>query len=196
MVGTAQATGTKELDGVTSLRTNVVASEEAATGEEATAAEEAAGQEEGVREAAGASEEDTARLYLAVGRLSRSLRRIGGGSEELGHGAVSALTTLVRKGPLRLGDLAAKEGVAPPTLSRVVAALVDGGFVRREPDPNDGRAFLVTATEEGERIISGVSSTRLLALQRRIDRLPAEQWQAVVNALPALEALVAQDPEY
>jgi DNA-binding MarR family transcriptional regulator len=177
------------LDGVTSVRTNVVASEGAATGNEAAGAEAEA------RAAAAASEEDTARLYLVVGRLSRSLRRLGGGSEELGHGAVSALTTLVRRGPLRLGDLAAKEGVAPPTLSRVMAALVDGGFVRREPDPNDGRAFLVTATEAGERIISGVSSTRLLALRRRLDRLPAEQWQAVLDALPALEALVAQDPE-
>ncbi|HWE90174.1 MAG TPA: MarR family transcriptional regulator [Pseudonocardiaceae bacterium] len=142
------------------------------------------------------SDEDTARLYLVVGRLSRSLRRIGGGSAELGHGAVSALTTLVRQGSLRLGDLAAKEGVAPPTLSRVVASLVDGGYVRREPDPNDGRAFLVTATEEGERVISGLRSTRLRELQRRIDRLPADQWQAVAAALPALEILVAQDPDF
>jgi len=87
--------------------------------------------------------EDTARLYLAVGRLTRSLRRIGSGGSELGHGAVSALFTLVNQGSMRLGDLATKEGVAPPTLSRIVAALVEGGFVRREPDPNDGRASLV-----------------------------------------------------
>ena len=142
---------------------------------------------------ASSSDDDPTRLYLVVGRLTRSLRRIGLGSAELGHGAVSALNTLVRHGPMRLGDLAAREGVAPPTLSRVVSSLVEGGYVRREPDPHDGRAFLVTATAEGEWIISGMWSNRLRELRRRIDRLSPEQWQAVVAALPALESLVDQD---
>jgi DNA-binding MarR family transcriptional regulator len=139
--------------------------------------------------------EDTARLYVAVGRLSRSLRRIGGGSAELGHGAVSALTTLVKCGSLRLGDLAAKEGVAPPTLSRIVAGLVEAGYVKREADPADGRAFLVSPTEEGQRIVSGLYSVRLQELKRRIGRLGPEQWEALSAALPALEALVDEEPE-
>lgn len=137
--------------------------------------------------------EDTARLYLAVGRLTRSLRRIGSGSSELGHGAVSALFTLVNAGPMRLGDLAAREGVAPPTLSRIVASLVDGGYVRREPDPLDGRASLVTATDDGRRVASGLYSIRLRELQRRMDRMSPEQKTALLGALPALEALVAED---
>ena len=136
---------------------------------------------------------DTSRLYVAVGRLSRSLRRIGAGSAELGHGSVSALTTLVKFGAMRLGDLAVKEGVAPPTLSRIISSLADAGYVRREADPDDGRAFLVTPTEAGERIVSGLYSTRLQELQRRIDRLSEEQWAALAAALPALEALVAED---
>jgi DNA-binding MarR family transcriptional regulator len=65
--------------------------------------------------------------------------------------------------------------------------------VRREADPDDGRAFLVTPTEAGERIVSGLYSTRLQELQRRIDRLSPEQWTALAAALPALEALVAED---
>jgi len=137
--------------------------------------------------------ENTARLYLAVGRLTRSLRRIGSGGAELGHGAVSALFTLVNQGSMRLGDLATKEGVAPPTLSRIVAALVEGGFVRREPDPNDGRASLVTATDAGRQVASGLYSIRLRELQRRLDRLTPDQIHLLVAALPALEALVA-DP--
>ncbi|HKN97952.1 MAG TPA: MarR family transcriptional regulator [Pseudonocardiaceae bacterium] len=137
--------------------------------------------------------EDTARLYLAVGRLSRLLRRIGASSSELGHGSVSALFTLVANKRMRLGDLAAKEGVAPPTLSRIVASLVDGGYVRRTPDPADGRAYLVTPTKEGERVASGLYSTRLRELQRRLDRLPADQVRLLMAALPALEALVAED---
>jgi len=137
--------------------------------------------------------EDTARLYLAVGRLTRSLRRIGSGSSELGHGSVSALFTLVNAGPMRLGDLAAREGVAPPTLSRIVAALVEDGFVRREPDPNDGRASLVTATDAGRQVASGLYSIRLRELQRRMDRLTGDQVGLLLAALPALEALVAEE---
>jgi DNA-binding MarR family transcriptional regulator len=137
--------------------------------------------------------EDAARLYLAVGRLTRSLRRIGAGSSELGHGAVSALFTLVNGGPMRLGDLASREGVAPPTLSRIVASLVEGGYVRREPDPHDGRASLVMATESGTEVATGLYSIRLRELQRRMDRLPADQVALLTTALPALEALAVED---
>jgi DNA-binding MarR family transcriptional regulator len=83
--------------------------------------------------------------------------------------------------------------VAPPTLSRIVAALVDGGYVRRTPDPLDGRAFLVTPTEKGERVVTGLYSTRLRELQRRLDRLSPEQARLLVAALPVLEDLVADD---
>jgi DNA-binding MarR family transcriptional regulator len=118
---------------------------------------------------------------------------VGAGSSELGHGAVSALFTLVNFGSMRLGDLAAREGVAPPTLSRIVATLVEGGYVRREPDPNDGRASLVTATEAGREVASGLYSIRLRELQRRMDRLSGEQVQVLLGALSALENLVAED---
>jgi DNA-binding MarR family transcriptional regulator len=137
-----------------------------------------------VQEAAG-------RVYLAVGRLFRSLRRAG--SPGMGHGMVSALATLVACGPMRLGDLAARESVAPPTLSRIVAALVDAGYATREPDPVDGRAWLASATPEGERVVSGVRSTRIQELQRRMARLTDEQRAALIAALPALEELLAAE---
>lgn len=131
------------------------------------------------------------RLFLAVGRLSRSLRQAG--IPGPGHGAISALATLVTYGQMRLGDLAAKEGVAAATMSRIVASLVDSGFVSRESDPIDRRAWLATATEEGKRLISGVRSTRVQELNRRIDRLSADHREALTNALPALEALLTDE---
>jgi DNA-binding MarR family transcriptional regulator len=137
------------------------------------------------------TEDVAARLFLAVGRLSRSLRRAGVPGP--GHGAVSALSTLVRSGPVRLGDLAAKEGVAAATMSRIVASLVEAGYARREPDPVDRRAWLATATEEGERILLGVRSTRVRELHRRIERLPEDLRATLAAALPALEALRADD---
>ncbi|WP_240519636.1 MarR family winged helix-turn-helix transcriptional regulator [Amycolatopsis antarctica] len=131
------------------------------------------------------------RLFLVVGRLSRALRQAGAPGP--GHGAISALATLVRHGQLRLGDLAAKEGVAAATMSRIVAALVESGYVRRESDPVDRRAWLAIATEEGERLVSGVRSNRVQELNRRIDRLPPETRASLVAALPALEELLRED---
>jgi DNA-binding MarR family transcriptional regulator len=137
--------------------------------------------------------EDSARLFLAVGRLSRSLRRIG--PTGLGNGSLSALATLVKCGSMRLGDLAEREGVAPPTLSRMVATLLESGFVSRSPDPADGRAWLVCATEEGEQAVLGMRSTRMRELARRLEALTRPQRDALLTALPALEALAADDGE-
>jgi DNA-binding MarR family transcriptional regulator len=137
------------------------------------------------------SQDVPGRLYLAIGRLSRSLRQAG--MPGPGHGAISAMATLAVFGQLRLGDLAAKEGVAAATMSRIVAALVEGGYVRRESDPADRRAWLATLTEDGERLLSGVRSTRVHELGRRLERLTPAQRGAIADALPALEALLADD---
>jgi DNA-binding MarR family transcriptional regulator len=132
-----------------------------------------------------------ARLYLAIGRLSRSLRRSG--ASGLGHGSISALSTLVGCGEMRLGDLATKEGVAAPTMSRIVAALVEAEYVQREPDPADRRAWLVKATPDGERMVSGLRSTRVQELRRRIDRLSSDKQALLVTAIPVLEALLSEE---
>jgi DNA-binding MarR family transcriptional regulator len=129
-----------------------------------------------------------ARLSVAVGRLSRSLRRSS--PSGLGPSTTATLTTVVHLGPIRTGDLAAREGVSAPTMTRIVSALVSEGYVSREPDPDDGRACLVTATAAGERAIREVRSARFNALLERVQRLPADQRTALLAALPALEALV------
>lgn len=132
------------------------------------------------------------RLFLSVGRLSRALRQAGAPGP--GHGAISAMATIDRYGPLRLGDLAAKEGVAAATMSRIVASLVDAGYMSREPDPADRRAWIAALTEEGEQILGDVQSVRIRELCTRIERLSDERRAALEAALPALEALLDDDP--
>lgn len=94
---------------------------------------------------------------------------------------------------MRLGDLAVKEGVAAATMSRIVASLVESGYARREPDPIDRRAWLATATEDGERLLSGVRSTRVHELNKRIDRLPEELQRDLAAGLVAMEALLSEE---
>lgn len=131
------------------------------------------------------------RLFLTIGRLSRSLRQ--GGVPGPGHGAVSALAVLNHCGQLRLGDLAAKEGVAAATMSRIVASLVDAGYVTRERDPLDRRAWLAEATDAGRELLLEVRAKRVGELGRRLDQLAPEQREALDAALPALEALLDRE---
>src|SRR6476620_3681130 len=81
---------------------------------------------------------DVTRLRVALARLARRLRKhqLAG----LTPTQLAALATVERSGPMRLGDLAAAEGIAPSTLTRLVTALEDSGYVRRYADPSDARA--------------------------------------------------------
>ncbi len=135
---------------------------------------------------------EAAEANLALGRISRQLRRARGPSE-LGVGTLSALATLVRCGPLRLGDLAAREQVAAPTMSRVIAGLESAGYVQRDADPADGRARLLAATGQGEQLVTGLTSERTRVLAARLDRLTPQQRRGLLTGLRALEQTFTED---
>lgn len=124
------------------------------------------------------------RLALAVGRLNRRIRSSTGG---LSHGQLSALSTIVRQGPLRPSEIAAIEVAAAPTVTRVVADLEARGLVARTPDPEDGRSLFVSATEAGKALLAEARSDRARAVSAVLAELSAEEVDAVRAALPALE---------
>jgi DNA-binding MarR family transcriptional regulator len=128
------------------------------------------------------------RLRLAVGRLARRLRLDGDGG--LPPLQLSTLVTIELNGPLRLGELAQRESVAAPTMSRVLAALDERGAIDRRPDPADARSTLVSVSDTGRGLLATIRSERTASLARRLDRLDPAQRAALVAALPALEALV------
>ena len=139
----------------------------------------------------GAVEDAAGRLSMAIARLVRSLRR--GSPSGIGPGSLSALATVVRHGPLRLGDLAVKEGITPPTLSRIMAGLEEGGYVTRTPDPTDGRATRAEATEAAVDLINGAGSSRAEVLRARMAALPPADLAALLRAVPVLEALATDE---
>jgi len=133
--------------------------------------------------------DDAARLYTALGRLVRRLRQDG--VTDLGPSSFSTLVSVVQHGPLRLGDLAKRESVSPPTLSRIIVHLVGSGYLERHPDPQDGRAVLVAATEAGSRLVADVLAARTAALRDQLARLTDTDRDLLVAALPALESLTS-----
>ena len=139
-------------------------------------------------------QQQVAELLLALSRARRWLTRLAGdGPAPLGMSGVSALAEIRRSGPMRLGDLAARERVAPPTLSRVVAGLVEQGYVERSPDPDDARAGLVRITAAGEELLSGLHSRRAAELSARLARLSPEDRTALLGIAPALRRLLDVD---
>src|SRR3954449_2103113 len=100
----------------------------------------------------GSSDPDLpARLRLAVGRLNRRIRVDSGAA--LPPLQTSVLATLEDHAPLRLSELARREAVTPPTMSRVLAALDDAGLLVRTPDPQDARSALVELSAAGRAMI-------------------------------------------
>ncbi|GIT79611.1 MarR family transcriptional regulator [Leifsonia sp. LS1] len=128
------------------------------------------------------------RLALAVGRLNRRIRSATGG---LSHGQLSALSTIVRKGPLRPSEVAGIEHVAAPTVTRLVSELEARGLVERTPDPDDGRSFFVSGTDAGIELLLEARSDRARAVSRILDGLDPSQVEALRAALPALEEAAA-----
>lgn len=130
---------------------------------------------------------DVTRLRVALARLSRRLRRhqVAG----LTPTQLAALATVEQQGPMRLGDLAAAEGIAPSTLTRLVTALEDSGFVQRCADPSDARASTLAITPHGHEIMEQIRSDITLALARSLRELTPDQRVALAAALPVLEQL-------
>ena len=73
------------------------------------------------------------------------------------------------RGPLRPGALAEASFADPSTISRQVAELVKRGFVRREPDPSDGRASLLAITAAGREVCERLRTVRRDMLAAAVD---------------------------
>jgi DNA-binding MarR family transcriptional regulator len=137
--------------------------------------------------------DQTARLRAVIGRLGRRLRTTSAGSE-LTPTQTSVLFTIVRLGPLGLGEVAEIESVNPTMLSRITAQLCDAGLISRETRPGDRRAALVRATPAGRRMRERIHRERTAALGAHVDSLEEEQREALWAALGVLEALAEQLP--
>jgi DNA-binding MarR family transcriptional regulator len=133
-----------------------------------------------------------AAVALIVARLYRQLAQASADDLNLTYAQLSALARIEQFGPIRLGELAAREQVAAPTLTRTVRPLAEAGLIGKEPDPSDGRSWLVSIHGEGRALLSRIRRERSELLARRMDRLTPEQRATLSAALPVLELLLTE----
>jgi DNA-binding MarR family transcriptional regulator len=129
-----------------------------------------------------------ARLRGVINKLSRQFNASATG-EGLTPSQASALGLIAWRGPLSLAELADIEGLNPTMVSRIIGKLDEAGLARRVQNPQDLRAGLVDITEAGTSMHERIKAERGKVVAACLDGLPEADREAIVGALPALEAL-------
>ena len=110
---------------------------------------------------------------------------------ELSRAAAGTLSVLDRLGPQRITALAEWEAVSQPSMTGLVQRLEAAGYLVRSPDPEDGRASLVSVTPEGVAALEARRRRHDEVIDARLASLPDDDLQALAAALPAIHRLVA-----
>jgi DNA-binding MarR family transcriptional regulator len=128
------------------------------------------------------------RLNSAAIHLLRRISREDG-ADGLTGARASALSVICYRGPLTSSELARRERVSAPTITRIVDALVSEGLVRREPSGTDRRLVQLAATTEGRRLMERGRSRRIQSLAAELARLTRAELEVLERAVGLLEAL-------
>jgi DNA-binding MarR family transcriptional regulator len=94
--------------------------------------------------------------------------------------------TILRGGGLLQGALGERLNLRKSTMSRLTDGLEQRGWIRREPDPRDGRARMLVLTEKGQDVAAEVVQRRARRLAALLDHIPPARRPAVVEALRLL----------
>lgn len=133
------------------------------------------------------------RLHSAAIHLLRRAREQDEASG-LSPARLSALSVIVFRGPLTVGELAAAEAVRSATMTGIVNGLAADGLVRRRPHPQDKRAVLVEATAAGRRLLERARARRIDHVAAKLADLPESDLDLLRRATELLEARFALRP--
>lgn len=128
------------------------------------------------------------RLRPAVMRLARLLRQTRDDSVDLNPNQLSAMAVLLIDGDALMGELAARELVQPPSMTRIVNGLEERGYVERRPDQHDRRQCRVCLTDAGRAVLAANRKRRDEWLAVRLEQLD----EAERRTLDAAVAIVAK----
>jgi DNA-binding MarR family transcriptional regulator len=126
---------------------------------------------------------------LQVGReLRREARALGVSPEQ-----VSLLVAIKRAPGVGIRDLAARERVSPPAMTKHVDRLERDGLVVRTPSDDDKRRIGLTLSDDGQRTLRRVRSRRTAWLASRLRGLSEAELAAVAAAIEPLSQLLKDE---
>lgn len=124
-------------------------------------------------------------LIGASNKLTRIAAQLTEGSES--PAIWRTLSALRAGGSMRLGELAALSRVAQPTMTKLVHALVERGWVARVPDPADARATVLAATDSGSQALDAWRTELVAAIMPRFAGLNAEEISTIAQAVQIVQ---------
>jgi DNA-binding MarR family transcriptional regulator len=130
-----------------------------------------------------------AALRVSVARLTRRLRSERDPDNELSVGQLSVLGALYRNGECSIGELANHERVQPPSMTRTVNCLEEGGYVARRPHETDGRQVMIALADKGLETLTADRKRRDVWLARRLRELTPHERTVLREAAPIIERL-------
>jgi DNA-binding MarR family transcriptional regulator len=135
-------------------------------------------------------DELAARVHSAALHL---LRRLAQDDRATGVSVprLSALSVLVFGGSRTIGELAGLEGVTPPTMTRLVAAMVADGLVERLVDQADRRVVRVQASATGRSLLLAGRDRRVATLAAMVKPLTPKERRRLDAAAATIERMLA-----
>ena len=125
--------------------------------------------------------------------MARRMRQEAGA--ELSPSQTAALATIERHGPLTPSELAAREHVQRPTVTRVLGRLEEAGLVERAADPADRRSSLVSASDEGRSLLAVMRTRKDAYLSQRLDELDESDREVLERAAAIFERMLKEGGE-
>jgi len=104
------------------------------------------------------------------GDVRRSL--LGAASRTLSTNDITLLRMIIKRGPVRVSDLASWQGVDKSTVTPQVHRLEQRDVVARHSDPADKRAVLLTATDHGRQILEEIDRAGVHLFENALDGWP------------------------
>ncbi len=129
------------------------------------------------------------RLRPVLFKLNRALRRE---LHSLGvtGGQVSLLVQISKQRGIGVRELATREGMSAPGMSKYVGRLERDGLVERGPVGGDRRRIGLSLTDAGERVLRSVRSRRTAWLAARLRELDPAEIDAIDAAIEPLQSLL------
>ena len=132
------------------------------------------------------------RLRPVLLKLNRELRRE---IHSLGvTGVQVALLVQIKYAPgIGVRELASRERMSVPGMSKFVARLEDAGLIERAPVAGDRRRVGLIVTPAGHRVLRSVKSKRTAWLADRLRHLDADELEAIDAAIEPLAHLLEEE---
>ena len=129
-------------------------------------------------------------LRIAIGRASRRVRAERG-EAGLTDPQFTVLAWLTKEGPLTPGQLAERERIQPPSMTRTVSGLVELGLVAKTEHPTDGRQVVVTLPGAGVAEVDETRRRRDAWLADRLSQMTKDERTLLVDAAELLRRIAS-----